>query len=78
MQTNIQKWGNSLGVRIPSFIINQLSLHPGDAVDIIVDNQQISIRPKKNSLALMLDQINKENIHNIEWENSDAKGKESW
>lgn len=78
MQTNLQKWGNSLGVRIPSFITSQLSLHPGDSVDIIAENQQISIRPRKNSLTMMLAQITEENIHDLEWDDSDVKGREVW
>jgi antitoxin MazE len=78
MQTNLQKWGNSLGVRIPSFITNQLSLHPGDSVDIVAENQQISIRPKKQSLAIMLDQITEENIHTLELEDSESRGREVW
>lgn len=28
MKTSIQRWGNSLGVRIPSAIAKKLSLHP--------------------------------------------------
>jgi antitoxin MazE len=78
MQTNLQKWGNSLAVRIPSFITNQLSLHPGDSVDLIANNQQISIRPRKKSLAVMLAQITEKNIHDQEWESVDIKGKETW
>ncbi len=74
----VQKWGNSLGVRIPNFIINQLSLYPGDSVDIVVENQQISIRPRKASLKMMLAQITTENIPDQEWEKADIKGQEIW
>jgi antitoxin MazE len=77
MQTNLQKWGNSLAIRIPSFITNQLSLHPGDSVDLIANNQQIHIIPKKHSLVKMLSQITEENIHDQEW-SDDIKGKEVW
>lgn len=78
MQTKIQKWGNSLGIRIPNFIANQLSLNSGDLVDITLEKEQISIRHKKQSLSIMLDQITEKNIHNSEWEDSDIKGQESW
>ena len=78
MQTKIQKWGNSLGIRIPNFIANKLSLNSGDLVDITVEKEQISIRHKKQSLSITLDQITEKNIHNSEWEDSDIKGQESW
>ncbi|MEK6733704.1 MAG: AbrB/MazE/SpoVT family DNA-binding domain-containing protein [Pseudomonadota bacterium] len=78
MQTNIQKWGNSLAVRIPSYIANKLSIECGDSIDLIANDHQITIRPRKNSLTSMLDKITEENIHNIEWDDSDIKGKELW
>lgn len=78
MQTNVQKWGNSLAIRIPSYIAHQLSLEKGDVVDIITDNQQISIRPKRLSLADMLNQITEDNLHDHDWGDCAAKGKEIW
>jgi antitoxin MazE len=78
MQTNVQKWGNSLAIRIPSYIAQQLSLEKGDLVDIITDNQQISIRPKKFFLADMLNQITEANLHDEEWDDFSVRGKEIW
>ena len=34
MQTSIQKWGNSLGIRIPSVYAKELDLLDGSIVDI--------------------------------------------
>ena len=34
MQIKLQKWGNSLGVRIPSSIINELKLKENDLLKI--------------------------------------------
>jgi antitoxin MazE len=78
MQSNLQKWGNSLGVRIPSHIAQKLSLHPGTIVNIVANDQQISIIPKKYTLSDMLSKITKENIHNLEWDGSDEVGLEEW
>lgn len=30
----LAKWGNSLAVRIPAALVNQMDLHEGDEVDI--------------------------------------------
>lgn len=38
MQTNIQKWGNSLAIRIPNFIAKKLAIQNGDAVKVVLDD----------------------------------------
>lgn len=78
MQTNIQKWGNSLAIRIPSFVANKLSIQNGDSVDLIMNDHKITILPKKNMLSNMLDQITEENLPTQEWNDSDINGKEIW
>lgn len=78
MESNIQKWGNSLGVRIPAFIAAQLSLRSGDSVDIVMENEQISIKPRKYSLATMLKQITPENLNKLDHIDSDVVGREEW
>lgn len=78
MQTNIQKWGNSLAIRIPNFIAKKLAIQNGDAVELIMNDNQITINTKKISLATMLSQVTEDNIHDNEWENLDIKGKEIW
>lgn len=78
MQANIQKWGNSLAIRIPSYVANKLSIENGDTVDLIANDHQIIIQPKKHSLASMLDQITEENLHKQEWNDLDKKGREAW
>lgn len=78
MNTNIQKWGNSLAVRIPSHIANKLSMQNGDSIELIANDHQIIIKSKKHVLANLIDQITPENLHNSEWENTEATGKETW
>ena len=78
METIIKKWGNSLGVRIPSFIVKDLSLKDGSCVDIDDFGDNIVIKPKnKISLSQMLSNINEDNIHN-EIETSTPMGNEIW
>jgi len=78
MQGNVQKWGNSLAVRIPAFMATQLSLNSGDMIDIVVENKQILIRPKGYSLSEMLEQVTEANIPELEWNDFDIRGREEW
>ena len=43
MQITASRWGNSLGVRIPKDIVDQVGLSPGDSVDVTAQGDQIII-----------------------------------
>ncbi len=77
MEVVIKKWGNSLGVRIPKMIANDLNLKDGAAVDIKDLNGQIIISPKQYNLQDMLKHIDASNIHN-EIDTGKSVGNESW
>lgn len=47
MQTQIQKWGNSAGIRINKALLNQISATIGDAVDITAVDGGILIQPRR-------------------------------
>ena len=66
MSTTIQKWGNSLGIRIPSQIAESIAVSQGSEVDLIVsDDHTLIIRPrkKKPTLEELLAQCQPENRH---------------
>lgn len=74
----IQKWGNSLGVRIPGTIAKELNLQNGSQVEIIDEDGKIVILPhKKKSLAEKLAMITNENLHE-EISTGSPTGKEAW
>ena len=78
MEATAKKWGNSLGIRIPNFIVRELSLKDGSSVDINNNGNEIIIKPiKKSRLPEMLSKINKQNIHK-EIETAEPVGKEIW
>ena len=78
MEATIQKWGNSLGIRIPNFIVRELALKNGLVVDIKDNGNEIIIRPvKKSRLSEMLEKINDANIHQ-EVETAGPVGNEIW
>jgi antitoxin MazE len=78
MEAKIQKWGNSLGIRIPGNIIKSLSLRNGSIVDIEKEIDTIVIRPKeKHNLVDMLNSISDANIH-TEFNFGMTEGEEIW
>jgi antitoxin MazE len=79
MKTKIQKWGNSLGVRLPKNITEQKSLRAGLSVSVILKNDQIVIEPDtiETSLDSLLSKISPANCHDeSDW--SAAQGNEIW
>ncbi len=47
MATTLQKWGNSLGIRVPKAIAEQLDLKSGTEVEFDTDGGVLTIRPKR-------------------------------
>jgi antitoxin MazE len=80
MQAHIQKWGNSLAVRIPKTVADEVGLTNDSAVEITITDGQILIRPVKTqvySLDDLLAQVTPDNLHS-EVDTGDAIGKEVW
>jgi antitoxin MazE len=51
MNTKIKKWGNSLGVRIPKEILENLGIKEGFEVEVIEKGRSIELKPVyKNNL----------------------------
>ena len=79
MRTNIQRWGNSLGVRIPKPFALQASLEENSEVDISVDGDRIILSAAKKEWHLdeLLAAITRTNPHKeTGWGRS--KGGEAW
>lgn len=81
METQIRKWGNSLGIRIPHVFAKESNIEDGTYVKLISDGKQIVIEPIKNkkkySLNELLKSITKDNIHK-EVKTGSPVGKEIW
>ena len=53
MESRIQKWGNSSGIRIPSSFLKSLGLKNDDKIEIVQEEDSIIIsKPKKRHLTL--------------------------
>jgi len=80
MQTTVQKWGNSLAVRIPVSLSRETGINDGSSIDISVDDSgTIIIKPttKKYILSDLLKKINSLNLHD-EVQTGDPIGNEIW
>lgn len=79
MTTKLQKWGNSLGVRLPKEVVKKARLRDGKSVSIknIGDMIIITSAKKEETLDDLLSKITPENIHEeINW--GPPVGNEIW
>jgi len=80
MITKIQKWGNSLAVRIPRSVAQDTHLSSGNAVDVAVQDGQIVIAPARRArfrLDELLKGVTRQNRH-CEYDSGAAVGREAW
>lgn len=80
MQTKVQKWGNSLGVRIPRPLADQAEINEGSIVEIEEADGSITIRtvvPSEYTLDELVAGITDENRHD-EVETAESVGNEAW
>jgi len=66
MQTWVQKWGNSLGVRIPRSLAEQIGLGAGSAVSLSAKDGALVVKPAlptRLSLDELLAEVSDSNLH---------------
>lgn len=66
MITRIQKWGNSLGLRLPKGVASDAGVSAGCAVDLRVENGRIIMIPLRKHrfrLEQLLSKVTTENVH---------------
>lgn len=80
MRARIQKWGNSLAVRIPKPLALETALDQDTVVEVSVEDGRLVISPieePKYTLEGLLSQVTDENIHpEVDW--GPSVGKEVW
>lgn len=77
MQAVVQKWGNSLGFRIPSMWAKDNEIKNGSKVEVIAEKGKMIILPQRKTLEDMMNLVTEENLHS-EIETFEAVGKEEW
>ncbi|MCS7464304.1 AbrB/MazE/SpoVT family DNA-binding domain-containing protein [Paenibacillus doosanensis] len=73
----VQKWGNSLGIRIPKSLAMKAGIEEGTEVDLDIEEGHIVIKPKSTTLDELLSQITPDNIH-TEISTGEPQGREAW
>jgi antitoxin MazE len=82
MNIQVGKWGNSLGVRIPSSLAKELGLHDGSELDLQQISGTLVMRPVVQTevefkLEELLAKVTPETLHSeTYW--GEAVGKEEW
>ena len=80
MQTKIQKWGNSLGLRIPRSFAAEAHVKEGSAADLSVDDGRLLVRPLRTrtyALSALLKKVKPRNLHG-EVATGEPVGREAW
>jgi antitoxin MazE len=80
MVTKIQKWGNSLALRIPKALAEEAGLEQGKPVDVRYVNGELRIRKrrrKRYDLDEMLASV-PDDYDEGEWDTGPAVGSEVW
>jgi antitoxin MazE len=79
MRTRVQRWGNSLALRIPSALAEETDLHEGTEVEVAARQGKLVItRPTHRfRLSDLLAGITNDNIH-AEVSSGGPRGKEVW
>lgn len=80
MEVKLQKWGNSLGIRIPKNILDSLDFKEGDSLLINQVDEKILIsksKKKKISLKELFDKYKGKNLSkDFSWD--EKVGREIW
>jgi len=80
MVTHVQKWGNSLAVRIPKAFADEIKLVENASIQMMLKDGALMIFPEQQtdwSLEDLLAEVTDQNTHG-EWETGSASGKETW
>ena len=79
MTATIQKWGNSLALRLPKALAQQIKVSEGQAVELKVTDDKLIVQAarRRPSLDELLAKVTPENIHpETNW--GPPQGKEVW
>ena len=80
MQANVQRWGNSLALRIPKSIASDLGIGTNSLVDLQVVQGHLEVLPSRTpsqELERLLAQVNEANLHH-EVDTGEPVGNEVW
>jgi antitoxin MazE len=80
MRARVQKWGNSLALRIPRSFAEEAGLNEGGAIEMSLEDGAIVVRAIRRGpwvLDELVAEISDENLHD-EWDTGQTAGGETW
>ena len=80
MKTRVQKWGNSLALRIPKSFASEVGFQKETPVEVSLADGKLVVAPvsqPKPTLKQLLAKITKDNLHS-EVDTGSAAGNEAW
>ena len=80
MRVQVQKWGNSLALRIPKPFAEDVGVSEGTVVDVSVADGRLMaepVAPRRVRLDDLLNRVTKRNLHG-ETATGRAVGRETW
>lgn len=80
MRVQVQKWGNSLALRIPKPFAEEVEVSEGTVVDLRITDGKLVVTPTKRrkvTLSQLLAKVTKSNLHE-EVDTGPSVGRESW
>ena len=63
MQVRLNKWGNSMGIIIPNFLIKQLNLKENTPLNISIVKNKLVVEKSKDKMAILCEKITDENLN---------------
>ena len=80
MEIKLQKWGNSVGIRIPSSVLKSFNLKENDIIDLKEEDDRIVITKSLNMNISLLERFNNYKGKNLakEFVWDEPMGKEIW
>ena len=80
MKTRVQKWGNSLALRIPKSFAAEVGIEKETSVEVSLADGKLIVTPvsrPKPTLKQLLAKVTQENLHR-EVDTGSAVGNETW
>ena len=80
MHVRVQKWGNSLAVRIPKPLAQDAEVKEGTVLNLAFSDGKVvatAVQKRKLSLRQLLAKVNKKNLHD-EVDSGRSVGREVW
>jgi len=64
MIVSVEKWDDSLAIRIPKDILKSLNVYEGYEMEIVIENDSLLLKPKeKSKLESLVEKIDSSNLH---------------